>query len=101
MGVIYILLSLGIALFLYRLRGLHPFRYGLGEMAVGIAAIYFSFYPASSAILTKASSEFGMALSHGVTLIGGIYLLVRGMDNVERDLPYGWRRQWARIFPKR
>ena len=45
-------------------------------------------------------NAWGEALSRSVSLVLGIYLLVRGMDNVDRDLPPSWRPWWNRLFPK-
>jgi hypothetical protein len=101
MGVIYILLSIVAALFFYGLRGRRPFVYGLIEFAVGLIGLTLTFYPQTSYLLIEESSFWGMTLSHDVTIVGGIYLLVRGLDNMDRDLPLGWRHHWDILFLKR
>jgi len=40
-------------------------------------------------------------MSKAVGILGGIYILVRGMDNIDKDLPQKWRRVWDCVFPKR
>jgi len=100
MTAIYFIVTIGAGLFLYQARGLHPFWYGTGEIVVAVAMIYLWFSPPESFLLADEMSAWGLALSRSVGLVLGIYLLVRGMDNVDRGLPRAWRRWWDRLFPK-
>jgi uncharacterized membrane protein YgaE (UPF0421/DUF939 family) len=89
-----------IAFGFYRLRGQHPFCYGCIDIAVGLIVLFFTFVPLSHyAVWTPQSlAERGMAKLLGVA--AGIYIIVRGLDNMERRLPRSWRRRWYTIFPK-
>src|ERR1700692_3992341 len=101
MGVIYIFLSRVFALFFYGLRRRRPFAYGLSECAVGLIGLTLTFlspnrFPPSSGAEFLGNGPFSRRHDSG-----GIYLLVRGMDNMDRDLPNGWRHHWEILFPKR
>jgi hypothetical protein len=75
---------------LYRLRGTTPLLYGLIEIIVGTAVTSFA-----------STSPTSDPVSKAVGIIGGIYIIVRGLDNIEKDLPLSMKSQWYRIFPKR
>jgi hypothetical protein len=49
---------------------------------------------------TANDSVIGAWLLHDVNILVGIYVLVRGMDNIDEDLPRRWRKTWDRFFPK-
>ena len=101
MHAIYLLVSVALAVGFYRVRGTHPFWYGVGEIAVGSAALSTKFFPPYSYLLVHESSLVSEFVSGAVAVIVGIYLLVRGLDNMDRDLPYSWRPVWVKLFPKR
>jgi len=100
MGVVYIVLTIAAGLFFYRLRGLHPFAYGVAEVLVATCVIFLTFYPPEEFLTTDNYSLLGVELSRVVGIFAGIYIFVRGMDNMEKDLPRGWHRWWERRFPK-
>ena len=100
MAIVYILLSIVAALFFFQLRWRRPFAYGLFEFAVGLIGLTLTFYPQTTYLITDEASPFGITLSHGVAIVGGIYLLVRGLDNMERGLPRSWRPHWHALFPR-
>ena len=99
MEVIYILLCLIAAMFFFALRRRRPFAYGVFEFLVGLIGLTLTFYPQTGYLLTEDSSASGLILSRGIAIVGGIYLLVRGMDNMERGLPASWRPFWQTFFP--
>jgi hypothetical protein len=68
---------------------------------VGLIGLTLTFYPQTTYLLTEEASASGLILSRGIAIVGGIYLLVRGMDNMARDLPRRWRSHWESLFPKR
>jgi hypothetical protein len=76
-------------LLLYRLRGKHPFFYGGTEVCVSLLAILVSIGSDSSDPLNKL-----------VGILGGVYILVRGFDNLDKGLPSSWRGRWDSLFPK-
>ncbi len=73
----------GIAFFWFRCRA--PLYYGLSEIAAAIMTIAVS----SS---TTAGGGFGRI----VGLLGAVYILVRGLDNMDKRLK--GRELWAKVF---
>jgi len=51
-------------------------------------------------IIKRSDTAQGFEVSNAVGILAGIYILVRGMDNMDKDLPPNWRRTWDRLFPK-
>lgn len=74
----------------YLLRGKRPLIYGIAEATVGLITLRTSVY-----------SENADALTKGIGFLAGVYIIVRGMDNMDRGLPEKWRPLWDRWFPKR
>jgi hypothetical protein len=87
--------------FFYWLRGSEPFVYGCFEIVVGVAVLSFVFVPPSHALLITAPTAVESYLARTVGLMAGIYIIVRGLDNMDRDLPPSWRPLWDRLFPKK
>jgi predicted permease len=83
-----ILLLVGIGL--YRLRTKRTVLYGLFECSFAIAGIAFSVHTASNDSLSKLLS-----------LAGGVYIIVRGLDNIDKGLTPLRRVRWALFFPSR
>ena len=101
MAVLYFVLSFIAAMLLFGLRRTRPFIYGVLETMVGTIGLVFAFYPQAALVPTAESTSLGLALSRGIAIVGAIYLLVRGMDNMERGLPQSWRPHWHALFSKR
>jgi hypothetical protein len=80
-----------LALLLYRLRGNRPFTYGLAEIFVGVATVWYSIH---------SEMPEPYYLAKAIALLGGIYIIVRGLDNMDRGLPQRMRPRWDRYFPK-
>jgi len=77
------------AIILYRLRGSRPFMYGIAEVIVGMTATWSGIHAGTTSVITQALAFFG-----------GMYVVVRGMDNMDKDLPPKMRRWWNILFPK-
>src|SRR5579871_2210858 len=101
MVIFYIILCIAAAALLFELRRRRPFVYGVFEFVVGLIGLTLTFYPQTTYLLTEEASASGLILSRGIAIVGGIYLLVRGIDNMERDLPRRWRSHWESLSPKR
>jgi hypothetical protein len=101
MAEICILLTITAGLFFYWLRCRFQLLYGLCEILVAVVVIHLTFLPAAIVLGTGAVSFASLLMSKAVGIIGGIYILVRGMDNIDKDLPPKWRRVWDCVFPKR
>ena len=75
---------------MYRLRGMYPFYYGGTEVLVAILAIFVSIGTDTTNPLNKI-----------VGILGGAYILIRGLDNMDKGLPISWRALWDKWFPKK
>jgi hypothetical protein len=74
--------------------------YGLCEIVVAVVVIYLTFVPPYTAMALADMSLSRLQMSKAIGILGGVYILVRGMDNVDQDLPSKWRSLWDRTFPK-
>jgi hypothetical protein len=72
-----------IGLLLYRLRCQSPLIYGCTELFTSSVTIMFS----------MASSRNSL-LATSLGLLGGIYIMVRGLSNVDEGLPERRRERW-------
>jgi hypothetical protein len=92
---------IGLGLFFYRLRGTRPATYGCVEVAVGVLVLIFTFIPTSHALWVQAPTSVESGATKAIGVMAGIYIIVRGLDNIDRGLPRGWRPHWDRLFPKK
>jgi hypothetical protein len=77
------------AVLFYRLRGTRPIIYGVVEVLIGISAIWAGIYLSQPPFLTQ-----------GLATLGGIYIIVRGLDNFRRGLSDSARAKWDELFPQ-
>jgi len=81
---------LGILLFWYRQR--YRLSYGVFEFLVGVMMGYFVFLP---------SFDFKtLGVIQGLQILGALYVMVRGLDNIGRGIEEGTRLEsiWNQIF---
>jgi hypothetical protein len=85
----------------YSIRCRKPFWYGCAEALVGIAVIYIVLYPVATnyLLISEASTGGDVLLSKATGILAGVYVLVRGLDNMNRDLPIRWMPWWRHLFP--
>jgi hypothetical protein len=86
---------------LYWLRCRKPFLYGIGELFLGLIVIYVVLFPTETNYLLLAKGEPGWRetwLPKSAGVLAGIYVLVRGLDNMSRELPSSWVPWWKRLF---
>lgn len=76
-----------LALGFYWLRVHQPFAYGVIELVV-----------AAVVILASGNAPPDNLLAKGLGFLGGVYVFVRGLDNMSKRLPASWRARWARYF---
>lgn len=80
---------LGLALFWYR----EKFRlsYGAFEFCVGVIMSYYVLFP--------TFSYSGVGVKEGIQILGGLYVMVRGLDNIGKGV-IGTRLEtlWKRVF---
>jgi hypothetical protein len=106
LGVAGTLGAIVVGLLLFTLRCWQPFYYGALEIIAALFTIYFSIVPAKQAIMTVCNGSVfwgvGCYFQSSLIILAGIYIFVRGMDNMGRQLP-NWvpdsvRRFWHRVF---
>ena len=84
------ILTIPIGVFLYWCRCRHRVSYGVAEIVVALLLLYIFFFP-EGPVLLGADGEWsgplgpvwGELLSRTVTLFGGLYAFVRGLDNID------------------
>lgn len=89
-----VFLGLGAALVLYRMRLTSLRRYGHLEVMIGALTLGVS------------TALQGNSMSRFITFVGGVYVIVRGIDNFEKSLPEmemaRWRANWQfKTSPRR
>ena len=76
-----------VALLLYGMRTRFPFAYGVVEVIVGIAAIV-------SVLPRQPPIETLVVYAELLSVSGGIYVIVRGLDNMNKAVPEVLKRYW-------
>lgn len=83
--------GLVIAVLLYRFRGIRPVLYGILEILAGLLSMFVA--------ITNINGD---SLATFVTFVGGMYVIIRGLDNIDRGLQSRYFREyWGILFPKR
>jgi hypothetical protein len=98
--LVTITVSVAVAGLLYEVRSRHRFWYGVGEVVAGLGVIVVLFNPPSTALVTEDFSFVGSFIARNLSALGGLYLMVRGLDNIDQNLPARFRKGWGRIFSK-
>jgi Na+/H+ antiporter NhaD/arsenite permease-like protein len=102
MGVIVMLgtIIFGLGFYIFRCRC--RFAYGVFEIAVSVAVIFLTLYPQKSYLQLEGNETWwGWILSSGVGLSAGMYIMVRGLDNIDQGWPSKWESKrgiWKRVF---
>lgn len=78
-GTILIILIAGIALFVFREK--NRLSYGVFEFLVGVVAIVMLFQPTNFNLSTLTFN-----LDFNIRLLGGLYIMVRGQDNIVKAI---------------
>jgi hypothetical protein len=97
MTIIKLIVTIGVVgpgLYLLRCRSLLAF--GLLEVVVSAVVIYLAYYP--PVVGLAASIGWWSWLSEPVSIVLGLYLMVRGFDNIEKGLPPSSRAKWRGWF---
>jgi hypothetical protein len=88
----------------YWARCQHQFLYGVLEIVIALVVIVLTFAPqtgfpqTASSLLVQGPSVWGVLLPKGIGASAGVYIMVRGLDNMEKGLPVSWRATWNRLF---
>jgi hypothetical protein len=93
-------ISFGLVFYFVRCRC--RFGYGVLEIVVSVAVIFLTLYPQTSDLQLEGDEPWwGWILSKSVGLSAGIYIMVRGLDNIDQGWPPQWestRGIWKRVF---
>jgi len=78
-------LAIALGLFLYWCRCRRRVWYGVGQIIAALALVCLGCFPEWPNLLWSgwAGPAWGDQLPRVVTLIGGVYALVRGLDNID------------------
>src|SRR6266446_523992 len=99
MVIPYIAATLVAALLLYVLRCRRQIWYGACEIVVAVVVIYLAFNPPHNFMMTNQGYSYvGERLEKFYGILAGIYIFVRGMDNICNGLPVTARARWDRVF---
>jgi hypothetical protein len=92
----------GLILFSFRCRA--PFWYGLIELLASWVMIWIAIVTPIVPVVAVGGQpvSFGIPLlAKGTTLLAGIYVSVRGLDNIDKDVPQRFQRIWGKVFRKK
>jgi hypothetical protein len=98
MEIVVTLFWVVVAFGFYRVRCWSRFLYGVMEVGAGIGVIVISEFPPSAITATANTWALGSRAAHILALMGGVYVVVRGMDNIDQGLSERWRLAWRRVF---
>jgi|SRR5208282_1450004 len=99
MIIVYIAVTIVVALSFYMLRCRRQLWYGVCEIIVAFLVIYLSFKPPYTTLaLNQGYSPIGIQVQHYYGTLACIYIFVRGMDNIRTGLPVTRRTCWDDIF---
>jgi hypothetical protein len=87
-----------VAVAFYRVRRWSRLLFGAIELAAGIGVIVIGEFPPNAIAGTVDSWTLGSRAAHMLALMGGVYIVVRGLDNIEQGLPERWRPAWRSVF---
>jgi len=97
MDIVVTIFWVAVAIVFYRVRCWSRSLYGAMEVAAGIGVIIIGEFP-PTAIASASSWALGSRAAHVLALMGGVYIMVRGIDNIDQGRPGRWRPAWRRIF---
>jgi hypothetical protein len=87
-----------VAVGFYRIRCWSRLLYGAMEGVAGIGVIILGEFPPNAITASASTWTLGSRAAHMLALMGGVYIVVRGLDNIDQGLPKRWRPAWGRIF---
>jgi hypothetical protein len=87
-----------VAVAFYRVRCWSRLLFGAIEIAAGIGVIVIGEFPPNAIAAAADAWTLGSRAAHMLALMGGVYIVVRGLDNIDQGLPERWRPAWRRVF---
>jgi hypothetical protein len=95
------LLTIIAGVILFWVRSHLRFWYGVGELVAGMLVVIFVYVPHQPPYLALGGDDLPFWAPWAWTAVGtlaGLYVFVRGMDNIGQDLPARWRPVWRWLF---
>jgi hypothetical protein len=100
--VLGILAAVIAALVLYWLGCRRRLYYGMIELVVALTVMVLAFYPQTVGnVLVNGAytpSALGSLIAKLIPLSAGVYIFVRGLDNIEAGMSAASRSKWKRWF---
>ncbi|GEM_PF-6573836 len=97
--LIYIILAIVVSTGFYWLRCRRPCLFGVIEILVGLLVIHLTFHPGYNTSMAQEISYPELILGSWAGTLAGVYIFVRGMDNIDKGPPPGWLRlRWNKLF---
>lgn len=81
---------------LFLLRCRNAIAYGSLEIVVGLVSVFISANAGQTSTI-QAPVIYTLA-TKTIGLLGGMYIVIRGLDNWDRNLPSKWRKYWDVVF---
>jgi hypothetical protein len=97
-GVIWLVGAITAAVFLYGMRFRRRLIYGIVELLFGLIAISLSSFSQGPVFAAPDEQPPFAPLASWVAFAAGVYIIVRGLDNIRLGLPERWRPRWDKIF---
>jgi hypothetical protein len=98
MADILIVIAIVAGFAFYALRCRQRLCYGVLELMVSLVIFYLTFHPPYINLVVDKPTFSSWLLSQGVGLLAGVYVMVRGLANIEKGLPPQLRVSWDRVF---
>jgi hypothetical protein len=98
MAAFWIVLTVVLGFAFYVVRCRWRLWYGIAELVVASIVIFLTFHPLTHYLAYDATSLLESLVIKGAGALAGIYVMVRGLDNIAEGLPPVWRSKWEHRF---
>jgi hypothetical protein len=98
MDVVVTIFWVVVAVAFYRVRCWSRLLFGAIEVVAGTGVIIIGEFPPNAIAAAANTWTLGSRAAHVLALMGGVYLVVRGLDNIDYGLLERWRPAWRRVF---
>lgn len=98
MDIVVTVFWVAVAVAFYRVRCRSRFLNGGMEVGAGIGVIVIGEFPPNAITAAAITWMLGSRAARMLALMGGVYIVVRGMDNIDQGLSERWRLAWRRNF---
>lgn len=99
--IVHALIAVGAlvaGLFLFWVRQKARSIYGLCEIAAGVFIVVFTFFPIDASVSGTDQSQIAVILNQRLAELAGLYVIVRGLDNLGQGGLGPFQEFWNRLF---